>query len=1798
MNNLRSTFLLLAALTLGACGGGDAPLCTGPECSPSPTPTPTARPSDEGFVQPRPTTPKCWTPCKSGRTLADGTYVACGADGLMEGCLAPNECRSGSCLPPVAAAGSGLTASSGAGLEPGSPCALDADCGQTADGREQLCLGGSCAALCGVREGHCGNDSECPDFQVCVEGQCFSNCDSDTDCPLPGKCYRHACRLPCSTTGAACPTGRSCVSTDGTGGWCLPTPPPATPPTPPGPRGTISVKSAATGGATVNQISFTNVHLAETVYLSHDGHDATTLKIRKVSHTEVHEDGSVVVVTDHPLQWLELGVGTAGAKVEQLETNVEGTVTMGRTPVAITIGNASNPTLARWDGEIEVTHPSFGRQTIRLSYRQSPSGRWRGTMYYFSLFGSDGLATWSQLRPHSSQLESANFTQVKNAFVQQWVGFKRGDNFNTSRFRAMIQSTQIESYDWPLMKKYCPEPGRRCYPFDNSQGYFEYTSNVTQFPIPQGITELPIALDLAPDATVLSSLSGLPATASGFSGRIASDTALHYAGDPKILMAFGTDPTACPANTAGSTLCQVEAFQADIAVGGNYLPASDDTGCSHAPGGVGTYDLVELPWLIPGFLAGTQVSTTNGRVRPECRDKTLPYGAMRAEENRLLASSNPIPDGRTRARRLELVDGFLVDQETLVVMFREVTPSFLGTADSTFSAYGFMVLSKSPNSLPPGAFQGSVQSDARVQTEDLLRVGCSDGLIDGATGVSDNNAHTPLPTTALGLAQLTDYVIGGRAGANGAAILPFANEAAHYLCVDTGQFDGGSATDPVQCPGQSRVLYFTLTNYAGDLRSLACNTSYRDTNRDGFREILEAGTCEQILTFGGFSGATLRRDPVYRCTDGTAFCDQTRTSLLANKTFLAAPTVGQSSELLRLETAIDLAFQYKSKFQARSGKTLGFAPAICAPGTEYCYSPTAVEGVRDRVDCLASVYVSHYQTLAAEPQAAASLARLRAVLTKAFAYEERVDAQNQVTTRDGFERLNAELLVMLGDDAYTAAFASRFDLAGSALRSFPGTALEGPDGINLSGGAGFEMVTLYQSTQYYQLALERFYRLAPLIWQSLSLPEGFVGNQTVSSYIGRVIRASTQKARASGEIARRYADLNRPELARRVVQRAYTAAYLEGLVISSLVELLRARAVVQDTAEIDRALRDAAQRYRTSLLEMSDLYHTITDELTFFGFKPDYVPFPPIGLLETGEVSAFKKVFATAKDKAAVATDKERRALAGKRDFDTDAAAFQNEIRQIEISSAADLGEVCGTFTGGDGQIYPASADYAYLSERTKALGEPCGLMGNGTLFETVAQIDLAQIELKKALQAQANTLQSIALEKTRVQEQCDAIDVTLSYIEADQTKELSMARGIAAAEVIKGTAERIQAAGYQVAAFAADPNPFTGVINSIAFGFAIGVTEPFILAADISRAALEVDRFKVEQGLVTYQVGRECDYARVNSNAEVKRLWLEMLVHDIDILEKAQALRAVAGQVIEQRNLAQRLIQNRREADQMAIDLEAAKNDPNARIFKNDDIVSADRTFRAAVREAYKATKVFEYYTSQSYAHLGDLFLARMVEHGDYSLETYLAGLNEAFVEFQDRFGNPDVRVLVVSVKDDVLRIPRLNSRTNTALCEADRVSLFRSALLNPGRLDDRGYVKLDFSTQLSELSPLTSNHKIYYVEAEYVGSDVGDAVGRLYLSNRGTGTVARVEGDKSFYAFPKRTAIMNTFFNGERTLFNNTRVTDTYANFRLRDLPLLNSDWEILINKRDETVNEDINLGSLSDIRLYFYYSDFTKP
>jgi hypothetical protein len=241
-------------------------------------------------------------------------------------------------------------------------------------------------------------------------------------------------------------------------------------------------------------------------------------------------------------------------------------------------------------------------------------------------------------------------------------------------------------------------------------------------------------------------------------------------------------------------------------------------------------------------------------------------------------------------------------------------------------------------------------------------------------------------------------------------------------------------------------------------------------------------------------------------------------------------------------------------------------------------------------------------------------------------------------------------------------------------------------------------------------------------------------------------------------------------------------------------------------------------------------------------------------------------------------------------------------------------------------------------------------------------------------------------------------------------------------------------------------------------------------------------------------------------------------------------------------------------------------------------------------VAQAYRATRVYEYFTSQSYERRGDLFLVRMVSSGDLTLERYLAQLNEAYVRFQEQFGQPDTRVVLLSLKDDLLAIPKLGDG-GVPLTLGQRNDLFHARLASPELLDGNGYLTVPFSTALDRVSPLTSNHKISYVEAEVIGSDVGDTLGRVYVRYKGTGTIKPLTGDKVYYALPERTAVVDTFFNGTKFF-----APELYQSTRLRDRPFANTAWELVLNQKDETINKDISLAGLSDLRLYVYYTDFT--
>ena len=1717
----------------GACAEGL--VCSSGRCVP-----------DLGQTLVPPADPKCYTPCRED-LIRDGQLIACGSDGLLPGCIDGAVCLDGTCVTPR-----------GGGVAGGD--------GEHGTSRQGL------AAACTV-------DADCPDFQTCIEGGCYSDCEVDADCRGGRVCHRYACRLPCSTDSDTCPAGSACTTLDGESGVCMPV-------------ASASGSPGVTRGAFTlleRSVSFTATQTTGAFHVRNDGPVYVELTVRKAKHREFGEDGPRTF-TDEPLHWLEMAAGADDpARVRELVVGVEpGEVK------EIRLAGADNPLLHRWDGELEVLHPEAGIAIVTLRFARSPEGQWAGAMYYVANFPDGGLDAWLANRNDRNALRA-----VGNAFIRRW-GALRDRRISLQEFRAALQAMHTESWKWDSVKARCPSEAAPdenvgCYLYDNNVGISIFSDYLPDNPIPTGVVEFPIAMNLR-------SVGG----PTEWSGRILSSETLHYAGDPRIDLSFVGDPANCDETFGDSCLQFLRDMDARILVGGRYLTTETDTQCSRAA--PGTFELTRVPWLVPGFERGTSADpATNVRYRYECRDTLLPFGddPTARDLNKAMAASNPVPDGATRYRDLDLVDGALIDQQTLFVIFRERLPSFLDPDDAEgFSSYGFMLLHRTGANLRADEYEAADVVDHRPPPP-ARTLGCTDelvqtilaplggGVLDATTasevgiGVVRGVVPTPDPPPVIG---------------------PSSPERVHYLCHDTGYFDGGPDRDnPVACPPESKVEYFTLTG-PGSSDAEVADLSCQDGNgiclagepceRNGCTAgaiCPSKGTCVQTLRDWEATGRVgLRMNPVRRCADeASVYCDDDRYDLRSDKIFYAE---GADQAVFRsLDDEIFEAFRYKTRFRNRSGKSVGFAPEVCVGDSiPYCYDPAAIEAIRERVDCATHVYTTYYASLDEEARSV-----LKDFLTRAFSYkEEIVFGQATPLVLDGFERLYAELLIMMGDESFTSAFASRFDLAGQQLANFEGALFE-PNGINLSGGAGFEMYSLYQAAQYYQMALDRFYGQASEIWASIGeLPpgQGFITQATTTSYFDRLIRASSQKTRVWSEVAKRYQGFNRPDLARLVIERAYGQAYMESLILSQMMRKVSRNVDAASMAQITHSVEMAQYTYRAALLDMRTVYQDITDDMTFHGIPPDYIPFPA---LDPGDVNAFEKALARAREMAEVAAAKEERALQDNRNFETDSALFQAELGRIRNEAEGQLAEICGTFAVDDGSetaVFPAIPRYAHLSETTRMFGDPCGLVGNGALHDAMATIDVIRLEFEGIRLAQRNVLDAIKDAEERRDEQCGRVDTFKSYIIKTNAERARLQDGINSLQLIIDTTSDVldlmgNLAELQKCSVGTSSDCATGAIAS---GVYLGVGIAGNVLNAINRSiitGLEAKLMRVENAQVEKEIEQECEAEKIDTKFLIRDFMRQLTELELEAAKTQYELKLATSQILKLRNDATSIMAEQAENEQLAINVEAARNDPNVRIYRNDAIYTADRTFYAALAEAYRATQVFEYYTSQSYAAKDKLFIVRMVAAGDVTLESYLDELERAYIDFEERYGNPDVRVAILSLRDDVLRIPRVGS-DGIAISEAERTRLLREKLRDPTLLDPRGYLLMPFSTSVDALSPLTRNHKIRYIEAEIVGDAVGDHLGRVYLTQRGTGAVRAVDGGTNYYAFPVRTAVLNPFFNGVRAL-----APSIYPNERLRDRPLVNTGWELVFNQKDEKVNEDIDLGSLTDIRLYVYYTDFTE-
>ncbi|MBM4372214.1 MAG: hypothetical protein FJ098_11200, partial [Deltaproteobacteria bacterium] len=868
---------------------------------------------------------------------------------------------------------------------------------------------------------------------------------------------------------------------------------------------------------------------------------------------------------DCPLFWLAVGPLGGVVPAAEVLVGVEGD---GNSVQVHLEGGDGGPS-SKWDGRLEVVHPKFGAQTVVLSYSERPEGRWGGNLYYFANFGDKELAAWAAT-PETKNSQSL-VDKVNNAFIRRWFAFRKG-NISWDEFLAVVMATRTESWRWPSVIEACGEANGACYPYDiDMDGVVTYTTDTTTNPIPTGVVEMPFAMDLyTPDP------AGAPEV---LAGRIATEAALQYPGSPAVTLTFGADPSGCQKETGGACLVYIDGLQADVNLGGRYVTTSADDACDTVEAG---YALASMPWLVPGFTRATETDPGTGQAyRFECRDTWLPVNPgpggeltpEMADANLSLAGANPIPDARARRRTFQVVDGALVNQKRMFIIFRETFVSFLPADQQPFSAYGFMLLERQAADLDmedangnqvADTFEGSAPFDDRVEPVDVLDVECSPDLVELVLGYgNDQITATNVDDLVLGL---IDGVVPSETEPEvlGAA----SDEEVHYLCVANGLFDGGSgavsspwatipnnnscgktnwqspgggttSTSPyagngscddggpdadtpicpigtdkddcgvrtaadgdfrVPCPAGSDVVFFTVDKGLMSQSDIAAEDCQVD------------GTCEDTLNEWLLAGSpVIQYQPVWRCTDpDKVYCDENRQDLRSGKEFFVA--YEEAAVLTPLYPAIDLAFRYKTQFRSREGQGIGFAPEICIPGSNqipYCYSPEEIEDQRARIDCLLHVWRYHYTSLPIQSQAKA---KLDEYLCTSFSYTEACHSGMAQTLypHDGFERLYAELLVMMGDESYTQAFASRFDLAQTMGATFEGTLFE-PGGLDLSGAAGVEMLLLYRAAQYYQEALDRFYALSPLFWEAMGFAgqgkRNFVTQETVTWYLERLTRA-------------------------------------------------------------------------------------------------------------------------------------------------------------------------------------------------------------------------------------------------------------------------------------------------------------------------------------------------------------------------------------------------------------------------------------------------------------------------------------------------------------------------------------------------------------------------------------------------------------------------------------------------------------------------------------------------------------------
>ena len=1738
-----------------------------------------------------PKNPVCYSPCDGDVQNSDGTIRICDTKyQLTKGCGIGQTCHEGSCVPTP-----------------------------------------KVNKLVSSDYPFCMESADCPSWQVCLSGRCYSTCSSSSQCSDGFTCYSYVCRRKCNLRTSPCSGKETCLSLNSQDddGICMPR----------------ASRSMNPGKKTQVQTVF-ELFPREIIQTNHDKGGIFVLTNKSAFATKYTiSRGSDNLGTKTPLSWLKLDLCKTYNKDRSDCTAFEGKATAkdpftvevpGKQRVIIQISNINGQpkTVAAYRGMFRVKSDEV-EQLLSFVYRKSGNARWKGKLYSFGNFDDNGIDKFPA--PLSVKIRD-----LSNAFLRRWLNFKRNE-INFDQFRALLRSMQEGTWRLPLVVKNCKTAYSQqttedvlCYPYSNSKGYMIFSYSNREATVPTGLSSLDLVMDLK------------NGSGNSLEGRIVTSESLQYPGDPKVTMQFSSVP-----GQSEKTL--LTSMKATIDMGGRYNVEANES-CADGKNN----ELVSVPWILPDFLGGSTATKGLLRERYECRNKTVPLaipaGATAKQRqaieqlNLSLSGANPVPNGRTLRRTIELVDGLLYKNRYLFAIVKERFVSFFPPKQGSVLSkdlvrYGYIFMERSLDEIdakstvgnaPPKSScasnsqckTGEICSGGICQPNNLMKqVVCSPNIVRKALGSSITKSSEILRWGTGNLDKLTTALILGQTSAdasNTSNLIPRVTNSdktiqysyksnvtgkthyIHYFCGDTGQFNGGPVGSETNCPLGSQVIFFESTVSEKQIRADACQV---------------AKTCaarlKQLSTDKGY-----RTNVPFRCKDAKSeFCDNNRKDLREGKVFFRPFAQSKKlSELTPLRNAIRQAFRYRFKFQSRSGKNIGFAPVICQPGTStqtpYCYEPKAIEEIEERVNCLEYIYASNNLR---NKLSKTTNALLKSTLVHTFSYSNYLLSDGTQGTYLGFEVLNAELRIMMGDEAYTKALGSRYDLANSSLITFPGDKLE-PNGIILSGVLGNEMYHLYLAVQYYQSVLDRFYSQSEVLAASFaSADTTFLTWRSVTSFVEKILVAATRKTRAWSEIATRYHTMNKADLAKHVLERTYTSTYIEMMVLTSL---LRSLILVTDRkrlANIQKSIERVSLTYNAALLDMQETYKKLSNNLNYFGFSADYIPFPAVDSrsLLTGRVNAFDLALAFTKQKVQIAAQKEQSALSNTRNYETSSAQFQSELVKINNNYDSQLIQICGGIKVGD-RVVPAIPRFASVDPKALQSGDPCGRVPGGQLYNSYAILQKTATEALRMEQTQKRMAQRILEEENRIKTFCksqfDLSEITWKVKENVRT----LRKKLSETTIIRDAVMRTAMGMIGIAMGNKCTELFGGTFGGdcINSRFSTAAKISVLLAQEATVTTLTIKQKNAQSELqvlsnkfVRSRIQVACNVcppenpkcgkagvARIASQNRLTKLTLDLQAYVLQALRSQYNMRIAYSGIERLRNKAKRLIREQEESLAMLSEVNAAANDPNQRIYKNDTVIAAERTFDDALKEAYRLTLLYEYYTGQTYKRKGNLYLVRMIGKGDISLESYVSRLEQAYRDFGESNGKPDLRVAVISLRDDVMKIAR-KDKAGRPLTLTERVAEFQRRMTDRNNLNQEGYTSFSFNLSVtgdsSIVSPITFNHKLMYLEAEVVGGEIGDSVGRVYVRQKGTGVV-RLSGtdEYKFYALPTRTAVVNPYFNGTKVFAH-----EIYRNFRLSDRPLGNTQWEIMFNQSTEKSNQDINLNSVNDIRIYVFYNDFTK-